>query len=256
MHTTAMTGIVVEEWKNYCVVDTAVGRFRATPLGALRKRFRRICVGDRVELRVTNSDTFEALVMTILPRRTYLPRPPMANLDLVVFVNTVREPAVSYETIDRFLLNAELHELVTVIVINKIDLFNKDDHETARELRATYERVGYTVLASSAQTGEGLDSILTECRGKISCVAGVSGVGKSSLLRRIFPDHEFRTRELSEKLERGVHTTTHTTLLRHDQGSYIADTPGFSFIDLPSIDTADLVACFPEINQTGTRCRF
>jgi ribosome biogenesis GTPase len=205
---------------------------------------------------VINADTHEGLIVATLPRRTFLPRPPMANMDQVIFVTTIREPLVSFETIDRFLLNAELYELTTVIVINKTDLLGEEDAAAAAKLRAIYERIGYPVLTASARTGEGIEEIEKRCAGKISCVAGVSGVGKSSLLHRIFPNREFRTGELSEKLERGVHTTTHTILLRHERGGYIADTPGFAFIELPRIDTDDLIACFPEVNEAGTRCRF
>ncbi|MFP4416555.1 MAG: ribosome small subunit-dependent GTPase A [Chitinispirillaceae bacterium] len=249
------TGLVTEEQKNYYVVDCTHGTFQATLTGALRHRKKRICTGDNVDIHIINNDTREAVVRRVHKRKNFLPRPPIANIDQVILVVTVVQPQADLITFDRFLFAAEYYGFSPRIVCNKVDLVNSGDQELLKQIHRTYCGVGYDVLDTSASTGYQLDLLVEKCTNRRSIFAGVSGVGKSSLLSRILPDQDFRTSELST-IGRGVHTTTSTTLLHLPTGGYIADTPGFAFIDLPVVLPQEVAHYFPEISNAGKDCRF
>ena len=108
----------------------------------------------------------------------------------------------------------------------------------------------------SALTGENVDSIIGHCKGTVSIFAGQSGTGKSTILSKIFPDKSFRISELSKNIQRGVHTTTNISLLKLSESGYIADTPGFSFIDLPVVPEEEVVSFFPDIASEQGECKF
>lgn len=249
------TGLVTEEQKNYCVVDCEFGTFKATITGSLRHRKRRICTGDQVDIHITNMDTCEGIVLGIHERKNFLPRPPIANMDQVFFIVTVVEPAADLVTFDRFLFTAEYYGFIPRIVCNKVDLIDDESQEELKRIHTIYAGVGYSVLETSASTGHNVDALVQECTNRRSIFAGVSGVGKSSLLAGILPERSFRTSELSA-IGRGVHTTTSSTLLRLPSGGYIADTPGFAFIDLPTVLPEEVSRFFPEIAEAGKECRF
>jgi ribosome biogenesis GTPase / thiamine phosphate phosphatase len=133
-----------------------------------------------------------------------------------------------------------------------------DDAETA-ELAAVeryYTDAGYKILRTSVPDGQGISELVDICRGKTSAFTGLSGVGKSSLLSLIFPDAEFRTSGVSGSRGRGTHTTTHIKLLALDANSFIADTPGFAFVDVPAVDEESVAEYFPEIRGVVGQCRF
>lgn len=253
-----VTGRIIEEQKNYYVADTPLGEVRVVPQGSLRKRASRICTGDLVEVKPSADTQGEGRITRIRRRHSFLPRPPVANMDIAFFVTTIIEPRVDLEIIDRFLVSAAHFGIDTAIVWNKVDLLDEPCRGELEELKRLYDGIGYRTCCTSAATGENIDALVNACSGKVACMAGLSGTGKSSLLNHIFPDRELPTGELSEKISRGTHTTTWTTLLRlpGEAGGYIADTPGLSFVDLPDIDELDLAGFFPEIEETGMNCRF
>ncbi len=249
------TGLVIEEQKNYYVVDCDGALVKATITGVLRHRRSRICTGDHVDIQITNRDSLEAIVLKTHKRRNFLPRPPIANMDQVVFITTVVEPAADLVTFDRFLFAAEYYGFSPRIVCNKVDLIDKNSGELLQHIHSLYSAIGYDVIDTSACTGYNIDTIIRECTDKRSIFAGVSGVGKSTLLSCILPQRYFRTSELSA-IGRGVHTTTTSTLIKLPSGGYIADTPGFAFIDLPVVSPEEVSHYFPEINDAGKDCRF
>jgi ribosome biogenesis GTPase len=250
-------GMIIEEHKNYYVVDLPEGPVFATPKGGLRKkRGIRLCVGDKVSVEVLNDDTREAVIHKVSKRETYIPRPPLANMDIAVVVCTLRKPNLVYETLDRFLFSAERHDFSPAVVFNKTDLLSPEEVCRLDEITAVYGKIGYEVGHCSAHTGEGIDSLIEQWKGRNAFLAGPSGVGKSSILERVFPEIEFETNELSPHLDRGVHTTTFTRLLPLPGGGHIADTPGYSFLDIPTIPEEEVGLYFPEIVARTGQCRF
>lgn len=250
------SGRIIEEQKNYFIIDTAQGPVRAATSGLLKKYRKRVCVGDMVDCERTNEDTGEGIILKIHERTSFLNRPPLANLSQVILVCTVKEPPLDLEATDRFLVCASAYGLTPVLVFNKNDRLVDSEQLSLRQIIATYERCGYTTLVTSALTGSGLQPLVEICAGKVSAFAGLSGVGKSALLSNVFPDHEFSIGEVSGPTGRGTHTTTCVTLLPLKNGGYIADTPGLSFIDLPLVPEEDIAGYFPELDRQIGRCKF
>jgi ribosome biogenesis GTPase len=251
-----ITGRVIEEQKNYYSIDTPEGPLRAATRGLLKKDRNRICVGDMVECDVTNADTAEGVITEIHERTTFLNRPPLANLSQVIIVCTVREPPLDLAATDRFLVCVSAYGLRPVLVFNKNDRLTPAEQASLEQTIAVYRQCGYTVLVTSACTGSGLQELMAVCAGRVSAFAGPSGVGKSALLQRIFPDRAFRIGDVSGPAGRGTHTTTCVTLLPLANGGYVADTPGLSFVDLPLVPEEDVAGYFPELAALVGRCRF
>uniref|UniRef100_A0A7C2IFY1 Small ribosomal subunit biogenesis GTPase RsgA n=1 Tax=Ammonifex degensii TaxID=42838 RepID=A0A7C2IFY1_9THEO len=207
-----------------------------------------LLVGDRVKVRVAR----ECVVEEVLPRRTELLRPPVANVELAVLVFSLRDPEPNFKLLDRLLVASRAAAIEAVICFNKLDLMEGAFPE---ELNV-YHAVGYQVLLTSALTGEGVAGLRAVLTGKISVFAGPSGSGKSSLLNAIEPSLHLKTGEISRKTRRGRHTTRLVELLPLPGGGFVADTPGFAQLDLPDIPAARLASSFPEIAAAGVECRF
>lgn len=208
-------------------------------------------VGDRVSF-TQLSDT-EGILEGVEARDSFILRPPVANLDQVVIICATQDPPLSLQLLDRLLVLVENHRLRAVICLNKDDLPRADD---VHFLQSLYEGVGYTLLVTSAKELRGIDKLQQELCGRISVLAGLSGVGKSTLLNRIQPGLALRTGEVSEKMRTGKHTTRHVELLTLDCGGMVADTPGFSQLDLTNVKSDELRLCFPEFAGPATHCRF
>lgn len=206
--------------------------------------------GDLVEITVEQG---KGMVEKILPRRNSFVRPAVANLDaMVVFaanVNPITEPYL----IDRVAAIAGDQEVPVYLCVNKCDL------DPAAELVRIYEHAGFTVLRTSAETGEGLEELLSLLKGKLTAFTGNSGVGKSSILNRLSPQLNLATGEVSEKLGRGRHTTRHVELYALGEGTYVADTPGFSSFDTDQMEVIlkeNLQYAFPDFGPYLGKCRF
>lgn len=206
--------------------------------------------GDLVEISVENG---KGMVEKIFPRRNSFVRPAVANLDaMVVFaanVNPVTEPYL----IDRVAAIAGDQEVSVYLCVNKCDL------DPASELVRIYEHAGFTVLRTSAETGEGVEELLSLLKGRLTAFTGNSGVGKSSVLNRLCPRLNLATGEVSEKLGRGKHTTRHVELYDLGENTYVADTPGFSSFDTDQMELIlkeNLQYAFPDFGPYLGKCRF
>jgi ribosome biogenesis GTPase len=178
----------------------------------------------------------------------------VANLDEVVFVFSCAEPAPRLRMLDRFLVGAEAQEIPAVICANKIDLVGGTSG--GRELFGLYEEIGYPVIYTSAITGEGVDELRTQLTGKLSVLAGPSGVGKSTLLNAIQPGLGLAAKEVSQATGKGRHTTVVPELLPLEGGGWVADTPGIRALALFDTDPEELDAYFPEIASRVADCQF
>ena len=220
-----------------------------------KKRFR-VSAGDSVRVQVINQDSAEGVICEVAQRDSFLPRPPLANLSQVVFVNCLKQPNLDTEAIDRFLFSSAVYGIDAVIVFNKTDLLSDDDTTKLETVEHYYRNAGYKILRTSVPNREGISELIDLCRNKTSAFTGLSGVGKSSLLSLIFPNSEFRTKDVSGARGRGTHTTTHIKLLTLDEISFIADTPGFAFVDIPTVNENSVAEYFPEIKTAIGQCRF
>ena len=206
--------------------------------------------GDYV--RVEGGENSDPVIAEIHERRNFLVRPPLANLDKIVFVNSTAQPSVNRFILDKLVAIADSKEIEPVVVFTKIDL------ENAGDLPEIYRGIGIPVCTVDNTTGEGADSVRELIAGKIAAFIGNSGVGKSSLMNVLYPDLELDTAHISKKLGRGRHTTRQVELYKRD-GGYIADTPGFSTVDTERyvrLPKEDLSGAFREFREFLGECMF
>ncbi len=249
-------GRVVEEQKNFFLVDTNGGIIRCTIKGVLKKSKIRICTGDLVTVEIINEDLKQGLITTTNNRINHLPRPPLANIEKLFFISSYTMPPIDLESIDRFLFSTAVYGINSALVFNKVDILNKDETEKLDAVCDSYQKAGYETYYTSAKSKYGIDELIQSCEGKLCAFAGLSGVGKSSLLSVLIPDQTFKTGDLSQKNGKGTHTTTHTSLVPFTENGYIADTPGLSLIDIPRIDEEDTSIYFPELESRVGTCKF
>lgn len=221
--------------------------------GVFRNRKIKPLVGDNVEIEILDEEKNLGNVEDILPRFNWLNRPAVANVDQTVIIFAVSAPAPNFNLLDRFLINMEQHEVPTVICFNKVDL---EGFRQSEDICRSYTKSGYEVLFISAESGYGIDVLEAVIKGKTTVFAGPSGVGKSSTLNSLFPDANVQTGGLSEKIQRGKHTTRHSELMFVDDDTYIMDTPGFSSLYTEGIEAEDLKLYFPEIAAYTGTCKF
>lgn len=215
-------------------------------------------VGDVVSLDLSEGEN-NAVIDEICDRKNSLIRPPLANLDVVFVTMAARSPAPMPDMTDKLTAILEHNDITPVIVVGKCEL----DRENAEILRDTYSKAGYEVFVLSCKTGEGIDELKsyidTRLDGKIAAFAGASGVGKSTLMNKLFPNLVLDTGDVSRKTARGRHTTRAVNLFPIGENAFLADTPGFSMLDFERFDFFDIESlplCFPEINDRIGQCRY
>jgi len=243
-------GRIIRLLAGYYFVQTGSDLLRCRARGRLRLSEDTPCVGDLVE--VTALGGGEGVVENILPRRNVLERPLVANVSQVIVVAAMTAPEPNLILVDRILVAAEALKLRGVIFFNKTDLQRRE------ELKGMYETAGYLVILGSLTCGNVPSELLDALRGQISVLAGQSGVGKSSLIRRLCPETKPVVGDVSAKTRHGRHTTRHVELhYLPDYDAYVADTPGFSRMDLPlGLNSQTLAEHFPEMRLARERCRF
>ena len=241
------TGLIIKSIGGLYTVESPDGIYECVARGIFRKEGRSPCVGDTV----TFSD--EKVIKDILPRRNHIIRPPLANLDQLIFVVSVCEPAPNLLLLDKFIAIAEYKNIKPVVVITKVDLDRSDN------ICSVYTRVGIDVVIIDYTDDSTVQKLKSMLAGKISAFTGNSGVGKSTLLNAIDSTLGIRTGEISKKLGRGRHTTRESRLYKLEGGGYIADTPGFSTFETNKYDIIkkeELSACFTEFSDFSGNCRF
>lgn len=234
------------------------GVYECKAKGAFRKQKIKPLVGDNVEIDVISQEEHTGNVIDILPRKNELIRPAVANVDQAVVIFAAAKPNPNFNLLDRFLIMMEYQHIPAVICFNKTDLI--DETEMENLIRA-YKTSGYRVLFTSAKEQDGVEKIRQILKGKTSTVAGPSGVGKSSLINLLAPQAEMETGAISEKIERGRHTTRHAQVIPvpmedGSEDTYIIDTPGFSSLSVEFYEKETLGTLFPEFQQYEPYCRF
>lgn len=208
-------------------------------------------VGDSVSIELSDED--HGTIEEIMPRKTMLIRPLVANVDQAIVVFALKKPDVNFTLLDKLLILIEHNKLDALICLNKSDL---DDDDTFKNVAVIYENIGYKVIKFNGLTGEGIDELKEHIQGKISVFAGPSGVGKSTISNKLQSKVKMETGEISQKISRGKHTTRHAELIEVNKDTYIVDTPGFSSIDLGFIEPEELQFVFKEFNQFIGECKF
>lgn len=242
------SGIVLKGIGGFYYVYSEGEIYECRARGLLRKEGISPMAGDYVTL----SDEGDSLI-EILPRRTFLERPPVANVDRVVVVAASEQPKPDLFFIDRLLVTLAYRGIGAMLCVNKTDM---DEGETARELAAVYKDAGIEIIASSALLGHGVTRLAALLKGKVTALAGNSGVGKSSLLNKLIYGLELETGVVSEKTRRGKHTTRHVELIPLSCGGYVVDTPGFSILEPKGLPAQDVKNFFPEFSRFEGECRF
>lgn len=244
------TGRILRSLSGFYDVQTEAGIVTCRARGILRKGGNSPLTGDMVEITVEHG---KGMVEKILPRKNSFIRPAVANIDaLVIFaanVNPVTEPFL----IDRVAAIAGDQGVQVILCVNKCDL------DPAVNLVDIYEKAGFIVIRTSAETGDGVDQLRALIEGKLTAFTGNSGVGKSSILNRLVPELNLATGEVSEKLGRGRHTTRHVELYCLGGDTYVADTPGFSSFDTDQMEVIlkeNLQYSFPDFGPYVGKCRF
>ena len=249
-----MTGKIIKGIGGFYYVVSENGiTYECKAKGVFRNRKIKPLVGDNVEIEILDEEKNLGNIEDILPRFNWLNRPAVANVDQTVIIFAVSAPAPNFNLLDRFLINMEQHEVPTVICFNKVDL---EGFRQSEDICRSYTKSGYEVLFISAESGYGIDVLEAVIKGKTTVFAGPSGVGKSSTLNSLFPDANVQTGGLSEKIQRGKHTTRHSELMFVDDDTYIMDTPGFSSLYTEGIEAEDLKLYFPEIAAYTGTCKF
>jgi ribosome biogenesis GTPase len=265
MLTEQIPGLIIRSQSGFFTVQTDGGIMTCHLRGRL-KQGRHVgdiaAVGDRVLVTCQAEGT--GSIESIEPRSRALvrldPRPQgvyqqviLANPDQAVFVFACARPTPHLRMLDRYLVIAERQNLPAIVVANKIDLVGR---KQAEEMFGFYPKIGYPVIYCCAATGEGVDELHCKLKGKISALAGPSGVGKSSLLNAIQPGLGLAVREISTAFQKGRHTTTVRQLLPLEGGGYVADTPGMRSLALWDTEPEELDAYFPELAPLVSQCQF
>ena len=241
---------IIKALSGFYYVQTEDGVVECRARGRFRRQDQSPLVGDFVRItRQGDKGVLEAL----LPRKNAFIRPAVANIDQLVVLASCAIPVTEPFLIDRVLAIAQLQNVPALVVVNK------DDLAPAQPLAEIYRRAGVPVLVTSAETGEGIEALREALAGKLSCLTGNSGVGKSSLLNRTCPQLQLPVGEVSEKLGRGRHTTRHIELYSLGSNTFVADTPGFSAFDTERMELVhkeQLQYAFPEFAPYLGRCQF
>lgn len=263
-------GLVTKSQSGFFTVETEQGEIIAQIPGRLKQEWQKttlVAIGDRVTVSINEDGT--GIIESVAERHATLSRARpaaegrhlladqeqvlVANPDQVVFVFSVRQPSPNLRKLDRFLVVAEMNKLPAIICANKVDLVEPGE---AHRLFHLYEEIGYRVIYTSAVKGIGVRELHDALQGKISVLAGSSGVGKTSLLNAIQPGLGLEVRAVSEATGKGMHTTRHSQLFPLDGGGYVADTPGIRSLALFDVEPGELDAYFREIAPLVSECQF
>ncbi|MBO5993357.1 MAG: ribosome small subunit-dependent GTPase A [Acidaminococcaceae bacterium] len=246
------SGLVVRSYSGYYYVDCDGTMITCKVKGHMKQKRFSLCTGDRVELELNPDKPEEGMITSVLPRRNYLERPTVANLDLLVITLALVRPDFSFLIADKLLVLAEAAKIPVLLVLTKADLATEEQSDTIADL---YRNIGCETFVISSRTGQGIAGLRQRLEGKVTAFGGPSGVGKSSALNAIQPGVLRATGEISSKISRGKHTTRYTELIPFN-GGYLADTPGFGNVLMETLEPEALPACFPEFRQFEVNCKF
>lgn len=242
-----MEGQIYKIHSDFYYVQSGEQTFECKIREVLKKQQLKLVTGDYVE--------FENGVITkVLPRKTYISRPSVANVDQIVVVTALKHPDLDFYQLNRYISLAKYYKIPVVLCFNKEDLGVEQEEQD--KIVSIYTSLGYKIVFTSATEKRGISDCSKLLKGKLSALCGNSGVGKSSLINALNPNVHLRTKEVSEKLSRGTHTTRHCEIIRLDKDSAIVDTPGFSNVRFDFLLPHDVGSLFDEIVKFRPMCKY
>ncbi|MBX9779876.1 MAG: ribosome small subunit-dependent GTPase A [Chitinophagaceae bacterium] len=266
-----MKAIVYKSTGSWYVVKTADGQFHNARVKGIFKidgitSTNPIAVGDEVNISFENTEEASALIEEISARHNYVARVSphnkrqhhiiASNIDQSLLFVTLKSPKTSLGFIDRFLIACESFHIPAIIVFNKADIYREKEIQQYQRYREIYTDIGYDVLLTSVEKGEGLEEVRKKLVGKKSLLGGHSGVGKSTLINALFPDYALRTQEVSSWSGKGMHTTTFAEMFDIDENSKVIDTPGIRELGITAVSKQELSHYFPEMRKVLNDCQF
>ena len=237
----------------YYVHVPEIGILECKAKGIFRKNKLKPLVGDFVNVSVIDEENKKGNIDEVLERKNELIRPAVANIDQALVIFAVKKPEPNLNLLDRFLIMMEQKEIPCVLVFNKSDLATEEEKQAFRKV---YENSECKILFVSAKQNQGIDEVREILSHKTSTVAGPSGVGKSSLINMLQSEINMETGSISEKIERGKHTTRHTEFIPIGEDTFIMDTPGFSSLAVFDMEKEELEQFYPEFDEYRGNCRF
>ena len=229
------------------------GIYECKAKGIFRKDNRKPLVGDDVEIQILNEGEKLGNIDRLLPRKSEIIRPAVANIDQALVIFAIVKPQPNFNLLDRFLIMMQQQNIPCIICFNKADI---DEDNAGVDYEGVYRKCGYEALCVSAKEGTGVDELRRILTGNTTTVAGPSGVGKSSLINCLQSDIVMETGDISRKIERGRHTTRHSEIIPLENNTYILDTPGFSSLGLFDMEKEELARFYPEFSEHEKYCRF
>lgn len=246
-----VTGKILKSVGGFYTIEAPCGVISCRARGVFRLKNISPMAGDIASVQL--EDNAEPLIIDIADRKNSIIRPPLANLDAALLVVSTCEPAPNAFVLDKLIAIFESKCIEPVLV------FTKKDKLICSDFIGIYEKIGFKIFAVDNKSGDGVDEVIDFIKGKTTSLIGNSGVGKSSLMNLIKPDLKADINEISKKLGRGRHTTRQAELYKLDESTYIADTPGFSTVEIGkygAIPSTELMGCFREFAEYNGKCRF
>lgn len=246
-------GLILKGIGGFYQVEGKNGLYECKTRGIFRKKGISPLPGDYVQFTITSENLQEGWIEEIKERKNAFVRPPVANVKQLAIVIAGSSPEPDYLLVDKLLISALKNDIQPIIIINKTDLL---DTEYLQSMEANYQATGFPVIPMSKITMQGYDKLHDRLRGSCTVFAGQSGVGKSTILNIIMDEWVMETNTVSEKIQRGRHTTRHVQLLPLDCRGYVVDTPGFSSFSLEGFKHDELAWYYPEFEKVQETCRF
>tara|TARA_B100001750_G_scaffold137324_1_gene109277 strand:+ start:199 stop:1188 length:990 start_codon:yes stop_codon:yes gene_type:complete len=225
-----------------------------------------IAVGDNVIFEKDSKEEGQGIISEILPRKNYIIRKSVklskqshiiaSNIDLTLLLITKDNPPTSFNFIDRFLVTCEAYQIPVILVFNKIDTYNEEDLSRISEIESIYKSIDYQCIRISAKYGQGVNKISNYMQNKVCLLSGHSGVGKSTLINKINPELDLKTKEISLSHNQGKHTTTYAEMYDLKENIRIIDSPGIKGFGLVDISKNELGDYFPEFFKRKMKCKF